>query len=366
MDRTTKPFYFDAFDPIVVDLQQLSMPDLQIQKIDVSAQSKAKGSISVKGGYAKKSEIELVVKDLALTPFNPYVAGASPYSVSRGSLFVTTKAKIDGKKYDTTTYLTLSDFDLASRSGQQLVLEQLGIPLTVAIALLRDWKGNIDLTVPVKVDEKGTSVAFGTVISGALVQALIGTLTSPLKIVGAILPLGGSGAQSLVPKPIGFRPGLSTVDGAGEEQVKSLASFLAGRPGLGVTLSSPATAADIRALHEQALLAKLGPRGGVIGTIRNVGARGRITDALDARSRGEEGKLDEEDAKALDGYLEDVPKPSAETIAKLDGARLDLVEKSLREQYGIPANQIARANPPPPEPAEGDPSVRVELGSARR
>jgi hypothetical protein len=218
----------------------------------------------------------------------------------------------------------------------------------------------------VKVDEKGTSVAFGTVISGALVQALIGTLTSPLKIVGAILPLGGSGAQSLVPKPIGFRPGLSTVDGAGEEQVKSLASFLAGRPGLGVTLSSPATAADIRALHEQALLAKLGPRGGVIGTIRNVGARGRITDALDARSRGEEGKLDEEDAKALDGYLEDVPKPSAETIAKLDGARLDLVEKSLREQYGIPANQIARANPPPAEPAEGDPSVRVELGSARR
>src|SRR6185436_8411871 len=151
MDRTTKPFYFDAFDPVVVDLQQLSVPDLQIQKIDVSAQSKAKGSISVKGGYAKKSDIELVVKDLALTPFNPYVTGASPYSISRGSLFVTTKAKIDGQKYDTTTYLTLSDFDLASRGGQQLVLEQLGIPLTVAIALLRDWKGNIDITVPVKV-----------------------------------------------------------------------------------------------------------------------------------------------------------------------------------------------------------------------
>jgi len=64
--------------------------------------------------------------------------------------------------------------------------------------------------------------------------------------------------------------------------------------------------------------------------------------------------------------LEDVPKPSNETIAKLDTARLDLVEKALREQYGIPANQIGRANPPPPEPAEGDPSVRVELGSARR
>jgi hypothetical protein len=342
------------------------VPDLQIQKIDVQAQSTAKGTISVKGGYAKKSEIDLVVKDLALTPFNPYVTSASPYSVSRGSLFVTTKAKIDGKKYDTTTYLTLSDFDLASRSGQQLVLEQLGIPLTVAIALLRDWKGNIDLTVPVKVDEKGTAVAFGTVISGALLQALIGTLTSPLKIVGAVLPLGGGGAQSLVPKPVGFHAGISAIDSAGQDQVKQLAAFLAGRPGLGVTLSSPATAADIRALHEQALLAQLGPRKGAIASIRNVGARGRIIDALTARAAGEEGKLDEDDAKALDGYLEDVPKPSAETIKKLDDARLDVVEKSLREQYGIPANQIARANPPPAEPAEGDPSVRVELGSARR
>src|SRR6185369_11748347 len=100
---------------------------------------------------------------------------------------------IDGKKYDTTTYLTLSDFDLASRSGKHVVLEQLGIPLTVAVALLRDWKGNIDLTIPVKIDEKGTQIGLGTIVTGALVSALVGTLTSPLKVVGFVLPRGGSG-----------------------------------------------------------------------------------------------------------------------------------------------------------------------------
>jgi hypothetical protein len=137
-----------------VDLEQVRMPDFQVEKLAVTAQSMTKGSIEVKGSFAGKGDLELVVKDLALTPFNPYVTGMSPYSISRGSLFVTTKAKIDGKKYDTTTYLTLSDFDLASSSGQHVVLEQLGIPLTVALALMRDWKGNIDLTVPVQVDEE--------------------------------------------------------------------------------------------------------------------------------------------------------------------------------------------------------------------
>jgi hypothetical protein len=366
MDRTVKPFYWDAFDPIVVDLEQVRVPDLQVQKLAVQANSAAKGTIDVKGSLAGKGTLELVVKDLALTPFNPYVTGVSPYSISRGSLFVTTKAKIDGRKYDTTTWLTLSDFDLASRGGQHVVLEQLGIPLTVALALLRDWKGNIDLTVPVQVDEKGTAIAFGTIVAGALTRALVGTLTSPLKIVGAVLPGGSGSAQALAPKPIRFRPGLATLDDEGAEQVKQLAGFLAGRPGIGVTLAAPATARDVRALHERALLEQLGPRKGVIGTIRNVGARGRIVDALTARAAGEEAALDADDTQALDEYLTDVPQPTAEAIAQLGTARLELVEKALREQYGILPNQIARADGGVAAPAEGDPGVRVELGTARR
>jgi hypothetical protein len=364
MDRTVKPFYWEAFDPLTADLEQVRVPDLEVQKLAIHGTSASKGTIDVTGAYAKKSDLELVVKDLAMMPFNPFVTGLSPYSISRGSLFVTTKVKINGPKYDTTTWITLSNFDLASRSGQHVVLEQLGIPLTVAIALLRDWKGNIDLTVPVQIDEKGATVGFGTIVSGALVSALVGTLTSPLKILGAVLPSGGEGAQSLAPLPIRFRPGLSTLDAAGEEQVKQLAAFLAGRPGLGVTLAAPPTAGDLRALRESALLAQLGPRKGVIGTLRNVGARGRIVDALEARGRGEEGPLDDDDKKALDEYLADVPPPSAEVVKQLGDARVELVEKTLRERYGIPAGQIARAQQAAAEPAEGDPGVRVELGSA--
>lgn len=300
-------------------------------------------------------------------PFNPYVTGASPYSISRGSLFVTTKASIDGSRYDTTTWLTLSDFDLASRSGKHIVLEQLGIPLTVAVALLRDWKGNIDLTIPVQVDEKGTRVGLGSIVTEAIVRALVGTLTSPLKIMGFVLPRGGgSGDASLAPVPIAFRPGLATLDEQGREQVEQLAAFMAGRPGLGVTLAAPPTAADVRALREQDLLERLGPRAGVLGRLRNLGARGRIVDALAARADGEAGALDADDAAELDEYLEDVPAPAPERLRALAEARLALVETALREDYGIDASQIARGREAPGEPVEGEPGVRVDLGSARR
>ena len=121
----------------------------------------------------------------------------------------------------------------------------------------------------------------------------------------------------------------------------------------------------MRGLRERALLAKLGPKTGFVGRIRSVGARGRIIDALDARSRGEKGELDEDDAKTLDEYLADVPEPSAEELKSLGDARLAVVQKALQEEYGIAANQIATSAAPADKPVEGDPGVAVELGSAR-
>jgi hypothetical protein len=270
-----------------------------------------------------------------------------------------------GPSYDTTTWLTLADFDLASRSGQHVVLDQLGIPLTVAIALLWDWRGNIDLTVPVQVNETGTQVDIGSIVGQALVKALIGTLVSPLKLVGAVLPIGGSGGESLVPQPVRFHAGVSLLDDSGKEQVGQLATFLAGRPGLGVTLDARPTAADVRGLREQALLERLGPSTGFVGSIRSVGARGRIIGALGARAKGEEGELDAGDRTTLDEYLEDVPAPSAGDLRGLGEARLEVIESELRESFGIGDAQIARA-PLDGGPAEGDPAVRVELGSASR
>jgi hypothetical protein len=122
----------------------------------------------------------------------------------------------------------------------------------------------------------------------------------------------------------------------------------------------------VRSLREQALLADLGPRKGVIASIRNVGARGRITDALTARAKGEEGALDDADAKTLDEWLGDVPPPSAERLKELGDARLARVEQELKEKYGIAAAQLERAPESPAEPVEATPAVATELGVARR
>jgi hypothetical protein len=364
VDRTVKPYYWGALDPLDLTLERVRLPAGEIGKIDLHTKSATKGDLWVTGSLVPThGKLEVGVKELALAPFNPYVVAFSPYSVSRGTLFLTTRATIEGKRYDTKTSVTLSGFSLASRTGQNIVLQQLGIPITVALALLRDLRGNIDLTVPIVVGEKGTEVDVGTVVTGALVSVLVGALTSPLKLVGAVLPIGG-GAPSLAPSPVAFHAGTTVLDSSGEGQIRQLAELLAGRPGVGVTVSAPPTTADVRGLREQALLEQLGPRKGVVASVRNVGARGRIIDALTARRNGEEGKLDDDDAKDLDERLKDVPAPSAEQLKALGDARVALVEKELREKYGLPQAQVARAKETPTEPDAAAPSVRLELGEA--
>jgi hypothetical protein len=239
------------------------------------------------------------------------------------------------------------------------------VPLTVALALLKDWNGNIDLTIPIGLDEKGTQVGMGSVIRNAIVRALAGAVTSPLRLVGAILPDRGEGEPAaLLPTPIAFRPGTSALDARGNEAVERLAAFIASRPGLGTTLSAPPTTADVRGLREQRVRGTLGPRGGVVGAVRNVGARGRIIDALDARARGEEGTLDAADQKTLDAWAAEQPAPTADEIRALGVARMDAIEARLKERYGLRPEQIRRT-PVEGAPTSGEPAVLVELGSVR-
>src|SRR5262249_20102520 len=158
-------------------------------------------------------------------------------------------------KYDSESHLTLHDFDLGSRAGDSLFKEQFGIPLTMALALLRDLQGDIVLDIPVEGDERGIQVGYLTIITGALRRALLNALASPLKLVGAIF--SGDKVQA-APAPITFRTGRDALTDDGDKQVDQLAKFLSSRPGMAVALATAPTNADVRWLREHDLLEELG------------------------------------------------------------------------------------------------------------
>src|SRR4030095_15407572 len=180
-NRPVKPFYNGGLDPLQIEVADLRWPAMALGKLRVDATSARKGKIVITGKLAANGgKLEVDGKEIPLQQFNPYAVTLSPYSIRKGRLSLATKATFGQGKYDSDSELTLHDFDLGSRAGDSLFKEQFGIPITMALALLRDLQGDIRLDIPVEGDEQGMHIGYMTIIAGALRRALVNALASPL------------------------------------------------------------------------------------------------------------------------------------------------------------------------------------------
>src|SRR5262245_62804070 len=126
---------------------------------------------------------------LPLAQFTPHLA-SSGYSLAAGSLTLRTQARIDQSSYDTSTDLVISALDVGGTEGESLFLKTFGIPLSVALGLLKDLHGDIHLSVPVTGDRAGVRLDIASLTAQALRKALVGALASPLKLLGAVTGAG--------------------------------------------------------------------------------------------------------------------------------------------------------------------------------
>jgi hypothetical protein len=297
-----------------------------------------------------------------LAPIDPYATTYSPYSIADGALTIEMKATASGGKYDVKNDIRLHQFDLAGTEGDSLFEENFGISLSMALALLRDLQGNINLSVPLVVDREGKAqVDVMAVVRSALRRAITGAITSPLKMLGAVA--GGKGAP-ILPSPVAFRLGRAEPTGKGAESAERLAAFLVSRPAMAVQLSSAATVADERWLHEQALLDDFADENFFersLAFVTERGPRQRIRGYLETRRKNKKAKLSAEDTATLDEWLAERPPPTPEQLQTLAEARIAAVETVLREE-GIDPSRVSRGAPPE-EPGKPTVDVKLRVGS---
>ena len=361
-DRAVKPFYSGVISPLAIDLRDIRFPPFAANRVRIDAAVVPQGTIRASGSVNPSGgSVELKVDDIALTPFNPYATTYSPYGIADGSLTVSTKASFAPGGYKADSSIVLHKLDVTGAEGDSLFQQHFGIPLTVALALLKDMSGNIALDVPIAADQGGMKVGIGTVIAGALRSALLGAVASPLKLIG--MAVGGGKAQP-VPPQVAFRVGRAEPTAESEGQIKQLGAFVADRPGMGVTLEAVSSTRDLRWLREQALAAELGRPQGVWGTVKNLGKGGereRIAKALAERAEDRPGELDEADSKTLEEWLDQRPLPTVEPIRALAETRLEKVEHILREDYRVDPSRVTRGDVST-EATDDPPVVRLRIG----
>jgi len=356
-DQVVEPPYRGGVRNLSVAARDLAFPALAAHGVRVRGVAPDGGSFALDGSLAQGSgDFTLDLKRLALPPFNPYSTSAAGYTLA-GAASLQSKVKIRGARYDTRNAITLHKLDVTAQKAGDFE-RRFGVPLELALALLRDPSGDISLTVPVAVDEKGVSTGIGTIVAGALRQALVGALSSPLKMIGAVLPGGDKGGGGVSLEPLAFPAGQAVLPADQAARLDGLAQLLGSRPALKLSLLGHAGPADRPLVAEQMLVERVGG-GDSLPDLEGAGffARRRLFSALEKRARGEAAPLSPDDQVLLGRYVaaEQVPPDRMTALAR---RRAEAVRGALVSQKGVEAARIEVGA----APEAGDPAVVVEFG----
>jgi hypothetical protein len=361
-DRAVKPFYRTKIERLDLNATGIRWPGTRVADLKLTMKGMQGATLDVSGSVGPgNSKVTAKLVKLPLAQFNPYVTPTG-YGLSDGALSLESTATIEDDVYQTSTDLEVSQLGVGGSEGESLFQQNFGIPLSVALGLLKDLDGNITMAVPVDGDRGGVKVGLGSIVGQALRKALMGALASPLKLLGAVTADGK--VQSLAPAPIEFVPGEAALAPAGAERVEQIAGLLSSSPGISLTLSGVTSESDLRVLRERALHAELEATSGLraLGEIGEIGTRRAVRHHLGDKLAGKTPEPLEPDAQAwLETHVaEQEIDPAA--LATLASARASAAQALLTGESGIAVSRVP-LGPPATEPPAALPGVAIALGA---
>ena len=96
--------------------------------------------------------------------------------------------------------------------------------MTLAVALLKNSKGEIDLNLPISGSLNDPQFSIGGIVAEIIVNAILKAVTSPFALLGSMF--GGGEELSNVE----FDPGRASISPASEKRLDSLAKALIDKP----------------------------------------------------------------------------------------------------------------------------------------
>ncbi|MCG7653219.1 DUF748 domain-containing protein [Alteromonas sp. Cnat2-8] len=239
-----------------IDSRSTSPANVDITgKIDNYAPVKLAGTI-----HPLKDDIDLdldfSVKGAELTSVNPYSGTYMGYYIDKGLLSLAVQYKLNGKALEGKNHVVIDQLTLGKKSNSD---QALSLPLGLAIALLEDRNGVIDLGLDVSGDIDSPDFSFGSIILNAIGNIITKAVTAPFSLLANLV---GSDDE-LDNVEFGF--GEHSLNADAQEKLNTLAKALKKRPGLRVNIEGTVNAmSDASALAQRQLNTTLLTRSGLV------------------------------------------------------------------------------------------------------
>jgi hypothetical protein len=241
-DHFVKPNYSADLSDLAGKLSAFSSvsPQGTPQLADLELRGRAEGTASLEilgklNPLAKPLALDIKgkVRDLELPPLSPYSIKYAGHGIERGKLSVDV------------AYLVLPNGQLTA--SNKLVLNQLSfgdevkgapasLPVKLAVALLADRNGVIDINLPISGSLNDPQFSLGPIIFKVIVNLIVKAITSPFSLLASAFGGGGDELST-----VAFAPGSAVLMPEARQGLDKVAQALTERPALKMTVVGTAS-----------------------------------------------------------------------------------------------------------------------------
>jgi len=376
-DYLIKPSFSAALSELNGRLGTFSSGSREMATLELHGRIAGTGLLDIQGSLNPMADplaldVGAKATELELAPLSPYAGKYAGYAIERGKLsmdvhyLVQPDGRLEAKNHVILNQLTFGD-RIESPSATKL-------PVRLAVALLSDRHGVIDVNLPISGSINDPKFSVGGIIVQVIVSLITKIITAPFSW------LAGGGGEDL--STIAFRPGTSVTAGNADAALDKVAKALQERPSLQMTVTGAADPASEDEAIRQALLEQR-----LNAQRRNEALRaGAAASAPEAMSPEEHERLLRAVYRDTDlpdkprniiGIAKDIPAPEMEAMLKKhmlvseDTVRQLALQRGLAVRdalvaKGLPSERLFLAAPKLHASGEGDAawSPRVQLSLA--
>ena len=228
-DHFIEPNYAATLSNLTGRVTGLDSREGTVAQLDVRGSLANHSPLQISGSVnplsaAAYADVKASFKDIDLPPFTGYSGKYAGYGIARGVLSMEVAYKLQNRKLQAQNRFLVDQFDFGEKIESPSATK---LPVRLAVSLLKDKDGLIDLDLPIEGSLDDPKFRIGKVILKVLGNLIGKAITAPFTLLGKLL--GGSGQEF---SSVEFADGRETPDEAAKKKLDALAQALDKRPAL--------------------------------------------------------------------------------------------------------------------------------------
>lgn len=241
-DLTLRPDFATAIQQLGGEIGTIDNRNPTPASVDVKGKVDKYAPVTIKGSLnpfspLEKLDIATSFKRVELTTLTPYSGKFAGYRIRKGRLNLDLHYQITQGKLKADNKVLVEHLQLGEKVDSP---DAVDLPVKLAIALLKDANGNIDIQLPVEGDLNNPQFSVMPIVWQTLRNLVVRAVQAPFNFIAGLA--GGSGGPDL--SNVTFAAGSSELDATAQGNLDKLAEALKQRPALKLEVEGVAAAAS--------------------------------------------------------------------------------------------------------------------------